>query len=370
MNLYESLGLDKVINGSGKMTALGGSIVAPAVGDTLKDAAMNYVVIDQLIDRVGKVIAQYTGAADACVTSSASAGIAIAVAACIVKDHLSGIEALPWSEGFNNEIILQKGHAIHYGASVEQMIRLGGGVPKVVGHSNKVEAAHIEEAINEKTAALFYVKSHHAVQKGMVSLEEMIRIAKAHGIPLIVDGAAEEDLKRYIALGADLVIYSGAKAIEGPTSGFITGRGDLIGYCKLQYKGIGRAMKVGKENMMGLLKALEIYSQRDHQQESQVNREKMLWLVEEINQIEGLKATLVQDEAGRAIYRAQIQVEGDAAGQKTKEIIRRLENGNPRIYTRNHYANIGLINIDPRPLLEGEEKILLEVLRGIMETLA
>ena len=138
------------------------------------------------------------------------------------------------------------------------MIRTVGAIPVEVGCANKVDKANIIGAINDKTAALMYVKSHHCVQKGMVSLEDMIKIAHGHDLPLIVDASAEEDLKKYIAMEADLVCYSGAKAIEGPTSGFICGRKDLTDAAKLHYKGIGRSMKIGKESMMGLLKAVEI----------------------------------------------------------------------------------------------------------------
>ncbi|SCY78944.1 DgaE family pyridoxal phosphate-dependent ammonia lyase [Alkaliphilus peptidifermentans] len=369
MNIYEELGLKKVINGSGKMTALGGSTVDPRVGDCIKEAAMNFVDIEALINRAGEIIANYTGGEDACITSSASAGIAISVAACIARDNLTAIERLPISEGLTNQVIMQKGHAINYGASIQQMIRLGGGIPHEVGQANKVEINHIKEAITEKTAALFYVKSHHTVQKGMVSIEGMIKIAKAHNLPLIIDGAAEEDLQRYIKLGADLVIYSGAKAIEGPTSGFITGRKDLINYCKLQYKGIGRAMKIGKENIMGLLKAIDLYSNKDNEEKAKEHKQNMEWLVGEINKIKELKATLTQDEAGRDIHRTEIRVDSDTLGVNADYIISKLENGNPAIYTRNHYANIGIINIDPRPLQEGEEKLILKKLKEIINSL-
>lgn len=366
MNVYEELNLPKVINASGKMTALGTSIIDSRVSEYMSEAAMNYVNIRELIDKAGEIISKYTGADDSCVTSCAAAGIAISTAACIAKDDGSAIEALPQSDGMKNGIIIQKGHSVNFGAPVVQMIRIGGGLPVEVGQANKVETFHIENAINEKTAALFYVKSHHAVQKGMVSIEDMVEIAKRHDLPLIIDAAAEEDLKKYISMGADLVIYSGAKAIEGPTSGFITGNKKLIGYCKLQYKGIGRAMKVGKENIMGLLKALELYSQKDKGPLVKRQKEMLDRINIEVNKIKGLSAGIIKDEAGRDIYRSQIKIDLKELGVDASYIIKELEGGSPAIYTRNHYANIGIINVDPRPMKDGDAELFVKKLKNII----
>lgn len=103
------------------------------------------------------------------------------------------------------------------------------------------------------------MKSHHCVQKGMLGIEDFVRVAQIHNLPLIVDAAAEEDLHVWVASGADMVVYSGAKAFNAPTSGFITGKKPWIAACKAQHHGIARAMKIGKENMVGLVYALENY---------------------------------------------------------------------------------------------------------------
>ncbi|GIM46538.1 selenocysteine synthase [Collibacillus ludicampi] len=365
MGIYQDFGLKQIINASGKMTALGASAVHPEVAKALSDASMDYVDIHELMLAAGKIIATVTGAEDGCPTSGAAGGIAISVAAVIAGTHLTRIEKLPFSDGLKNEIVIQKGHAIHFGASITQMISLGGGKVVEVGQANHVEKKHIMEAINEQTAAIFYVKSHHAVQKGMQSLETMISIAKEYQIPIIVDAAAEEDLRKYIAMGADLVIYSGGKAIEGPTSGFICGRASLIEACRAQYKGIGRAMKVGKEAIVGLLTALRRYGFKEDL--SQEQRRRMLWLIEQIKDINGIEGSIVQDEAGRDIYRAQLKIDSKVLGMSAHELIRRLEEGNPAIYTRNHYANIGIINIDPRPLLPGQEQLIVKRIKEIVE---
>ncbi|MEK5172578.1 DgaE family pyridoxal phosphate-dependent ammonia lyase [Heyndrickxia sp. FSL W8-0496] len=365
VSLFEEFGLKKIINASGKMTALGASAVTDEVANALKTAAQDYVDIDELIEYAGKVIAQHTGAEDGCPTVGAAAGIAISTAAVITGNILSLIERMPNSDGLKNEIIIQKGQNIHFGGSIDQMIRLGGGHIVEVGSANKVESEHIEQAITEKTAALFYVKSHHAVQKGMQSIETMLEISHKHNLPLIIDGAAESDFRKYIDMGADIVIYSGGKALEGPTSGFICGKKNFMEACRKQYKGIGRAMKVGKEAISGLIVALNQYPLKNICVDEQITR--MTALCEKLNEVNGLSCSIQQDEAGRPIYRAQIEVGKNAAGITAETLLHQLESGNPAIYLRHHYVNIGIISVDPRPLLPGQENIIAERIIAIIK---
>ncbi|MGG4453971.1 DgaE family pyridoxal phosphate-dependent ammonia lyase [Brevibacillus porteri] len=365
MGIYQQLGLKQVINASGKMTALGASAVHPSIAQAMGEAAMDYVEISELMIVAGRHISEATGAEDGCPTSGAAAGIAISVAAVIAGCHLSLIERLPLSEGLNNKIVIQKGHAVHFGASVHQMIALGGGKVVEVGHANHVEEDHLREAIDDQTAALLYVKSHHAIQKGMQSLDAMLQLGREFGIPVIVDAAAEEDLRRYVAMGADLVIYSGGKAIGGPTSGFITGRSDLVAACRAQYKGVGRAMKVGKEAIAGLLAALGQYD--PEKQNVPEQRRRVEWLAGELNSLPGVKAVIAQDEAGRAIYRVQVQLDERVTGMTARELTRQLEQGNPAIFTRNHYVNTGMIAFDPRPFHEGQEHIIAARMKELLQ---
>ncbi|MFB7141657.1 DgaE family pyridoxal phosphate-dependent ammonia lyase [Gottfriedia sp. NPDC056225] len=358
MNIYEQIGLKKVINACGKMTPLGVSAVKNEVAESMSQALQDYVEIDELIQYTGKVISKHTNTENACPTIGAAAGIAISVAATISKTNLHIIEQLPFFDGAANEIIIQKGHVVHFGASIKQMISLGGGRAIEVGFANRTYREHIEQAITNKTVALFYVKSHHTVQKGMQSLEVMIDIAKKHNLPLIVDAAAEEDLKKYSKLGANLIIYSGGKALNGPTSGFICGDQVWIEACRMQYKGIGRAMKVSKESMVGLIMALDNYVAKDSNLEKQ--KERMEILCNRLSEIPGVTTGIEQDEAGRPIYRTRIQLNALETGITASELSETLRKGSPAIYLRDHYSNLGLLHIDPRPLLEGQEDIIVD----------
>lgn len=370
MSVYTEIGLPRVINASGRMTKLGVSTISDRVAAAAVAGGQSYVVIDDLMKRAGELIAQHTGAEDACPTSCASAAIALSVAALVTHGRWSDVVRLPDAHGLPNEIIIQKGHSVEYGAPMPTMIRLGGGVPVEVGCANEVVPADIEEAITDKTVALFYVKSHHCVQKGMVDIETMRDIAHRHGLPFMMDCAAEEDFRKYIALGADLVCYSGAKALEATTSGFVCGRADIIDAVRKQYHGIGRAMKVGKEQIMGLLAALDQYDERDHEVQARHNLECATWLAEHVGAIDGLNAEVIQDEAGRAIWRCRVTLDASAhaaQGKTMTAVNDALLDGDPTVWARTEFLNLGKIDFDPRPLVEGDKELIVEKLKKIME---
>lgn len=367
MNIYEELGLRRVINASGKMTALGISAVCEEVILCASDGARNYVVIDELIDKAGEIISKYTGGEDSLPTNSASAGICLSVAGLIAKDNIKNIYNMPNSDGLKNEIIIQKGHNVNYGTPVQTMISLGGGKVVEVGYANETNKEHIKQSITDNTVALIYIKSHHCVQKGMVSLEDMIKIANDNNIPIIVDGAAEGDLTKYINIGADIVIYSGAKAIEATTTGFITGKKEYIYYAKMQYKGIGRAMKVGKENICGLLKSLEIYSKIDFKKKQEKEYERAKCIVDRLQKIEGINANISKDEAGRDIYRAEVKICKKTLGIDAKDVMKKLNNSDPAIYVRKHKINLGYITFDVRALKKDDVDIIIKSVENIVK---
>ena len=367
MTVYEEIGLPRVINASGRVTVLGVSTISDKVAKAAVAGGQSYVVVEDLLDKAGEIISRYTGGEDSCPTVCASAAIALSVAGMISKGKKTIMDRLPDSTGLANEIILQKGHVINFNAPIETMLRLGGGVPVEAGCATEVVVEDVEELINEKTVALLYVKSHHCVQKGMLDLPTMIDIAHRHNLPLMVDAAAEEDFRKYIAMGADLVCYSGAKALEATTSGFVTGKKELISYIKKQYHGVGRAMKIGKEGIMGLLAALEQYENKDKQAEVEKNVKIVDWLVDEINQIPNLKAQKIQDEAGRAIFRARVFVDPEKAGMTATELEGKLKAGTPTIRCRTEFMSLGSLDFDPRPLAEGDKELIVAKLKEIME---
>ncbi|MGD3107331.1 DgaE family pyridoxal phosphate-dependent ammonia lyase [Streptomyces sp. YGL11-2] len=367
--LREDLGVTPAVNAAGKLTVLGGSRLDETVIAAMGEAARHHVVMDDLLVAAGRELARATGTEDACPTTGAAAGIAIAVAALVAGTDPARVERLPDAGDAPAEVVLQKGHAVHFGAPLTQMIALGGGRPVEVGSVNAVRPEHLSAAVTERTAALLYVQSHHAARSGEVPLERVVAIGRAHGVPVIVDAAAEEDLRYWPATGADLVVYSGGKAIGGPTSGLICGRAELIAACRAQYGGIGRPMKVSKEAVFGLVQAVRAYDGAggaDGAGRAADQRARMARLAARLDGLPGVSARVVPDPAGRGIHRAELTVDPEAAGRDAAGLAAELAAGDPPIFLRGHHMAAGRLAVDPRPLTADEEEQVVARLTGIL----
>jgi L-seryl-tRNA(Ser) seleniumtransferase/D-glucosaminate-6-phosphate ammonia-lyase len=352
---FVRFGVDSVINASGKMTALGGSAVNASVAEAMAEAAVAHVDLADLRASAGRTIAARCGAESATITTGAAAGIAIAVAAVLTGDDLEKIRQIPHVEGNRRRVLLQAGHDIDFGAPVVQMIRMGGGVPLVVGAVDGVTVDDLTHALGTDVAALLFVQSHHCEQRNRLSLSQVVDIAGSADLPLIVDAAAEEDLERFVAAGADMVIYSGGKAIGGPTSGFICGKAHWIDACEAQTRGIARAMKVGKEQIAGLLSALERYpiATSDGRILDELDRG--------LSALERFTLSRKADRAGRDIERLAIHGTPD----ELKRLVAHLAAGAPSIRTRNHQLKDGYIQIDTRELHMGQVPLIVERFRSL-----
>lgn len=362
MNLSK-LQVKQVINASGKMSILGVSTVQDNVIEAMKYGAQSFFEMADLVKKSGEIVAEYFATESAIIVNSASSGIALSIAGLIAKDDRYASEKLyQIAPDRPNEVLILKGQNVDYGAPVETMINLGGGKLIEVGYSNGCKIDQIEGAITADTIAIFYVKSHHAVQKNMPSLQEIKELCNRHSLPLIIDAAAEGDLKQFSKI-ADLVIYSGSKAIDGPTSGIVAGKKKLIQYIELQSKIIGRVMKVGKETIFGILQALENYQTKEDDVEGQLET---LETLKPLNNLPGVQVMTQQDGSGRAIYRGRIMIDEQITGISALQVIEKLKSGTIAIYTRDYYANVGHFDIDPRPLKDGDIDIITNRIKEII----
>lgn len=368
ISIYEKYNLKKVINASGRMTILGVSTPRPEVVNTVCKGLNEYFEIKDLVDKTGQYIANLLNVENAVVVSCASAGIAQAVAGVIVKDDLDLLMNLHSSDKYvPREIIVPKGHNVNFGAPIGTMVGLGGGIVVEAGYANECKPEHIESLINPDTAAILYVKSHHCVQKSMLSVAQTASIAKKYNIPLIVDAAAEEDLQTYYQQGADLVIYSGAKAIEGPTSGLVIGRQQAVEWVKRQSQGIGRPMKVGKEGILGLTKAIELYITEPKQETGQQMVAKMTPFIEKLNAIAGISAKVVWDGAGRDIARAEISFDAKVTGKSAQDMVHLMKQGKIAVYFRDYTANEGKVDADVRSVTGEQLDIIYNKIKAIIQ---
>lgn len=364
MDIYKKYNLKRVINASGKMTILGVSKVSENVIKSQTIGGQNFFEMADLTKKTGKYIANLLGTENATIVSSASAGIAQAVSALIGQGNAYHTMH-PYSPRFTNrEFILPKGHNVNYGTSVELMVAQGGGTVIEAGYANECTPEQVEMCITPETAGLLYIKSHHTVQKSMLTIDEMIEVAKAYQLPLIIDAAAEEDLTSYYAAGADIVIYSGAKAIEGPSSGLVVGKEPYISWIQEQSKGLGRSMKVGKENILGFTQAIEDFF-KNGSEAGQSMIARIEPFIKKWNEIEGLETSIVQDGAGRDIYRASVKVVSKKLS--AKDVINELKKGDTAVYTREYQANNGIIEFDVRSVDNREMEMITNKLATIME---
>jgi uncharacterized pyridoxal phosphate-dependent enzyme len=260
MAFLEKHAVRRVINAIGTPTIVGANIAAPEVVAAVAEALAANMEIDELQRAACRVIAQWTGAEAGCVTSSASSGLAITAAACMTGTDLARIVGLPDTDGLRNEVVLQHGHDINFGGRISQMVGLSGARVVSIGTANHCDEFHLRGAITERTAAVLYVVNGDVSPEGhYIPLARAVEIAAGRSVPVIVDAAAEPDVRVFLKAGAPLVIASGHKAMGAPTSGMICGTKDLVRACYLQNWGIGRAMKVGKEGIAGLMAAIERY---------------------------------------------------------------------------------------------------------------
>lgn len=334
----------KVINASGKMSILGTSTVSDSVASAMVKGAQSFFIMEEYLLQVEQSIATIMGFESTKICASAAAGIVSAVSGVIGKDDITYALNPRTHKTQKREIILPKGHNVNFGAAIETMIEVAGGQVVEAGYANECSPQQLEYKISENTAAILYIKSHHTVQKNMLSIEEALAISKKHNLPLIVDVAAEEDLRDYNNKGIDLLIFSGSKALQGPSSGILAGNKECIQWCKNIDKGMGRAMKVSKEMASGLHQAVM-------EQDAQIN---VLDLKAYEKALPG--SYITQDLAGRSIHRLAIQ----SSAEKAKGLIHYLESGNPAIFTRNYLQNQGIIEIDPRAITHQEMEIIIE----------
>jgi uncharacterized pyridoxal phosphate-dependent enzyme len=359
-DMRPSIGLRPVINVSGTMTSLGASIVVPEAIEAMASILPHFVEINDLQRKASGVIARLTGGEAGFVTASCSAGISLAVAGAITGNNLLAIERLPDVVPEKNEVLVQMGHVVSYGAPVDQAIRLAGGKVVLVGQATSTHRFHMENAITDKTAAAVYVVSHHVVDYGLLNLKEFVEIAHAKGVPVIVDAASEYDLKIFLEQGADIALYSGHKFLGGPTTGIVAGKKELVRHAFLQNMGIGRGMKVGKESIFGVMAALEAWEKRDHagireRETSYLN----LWK-RTLDGRPGLTALIEPDPTSNPLDRLRLIVDPEQAHITAWDLADALAKGSPPIIVRDHEVEHRYFYLDPCNLHPGEEKIVAE----------
>ena len=392
-NPYKKYGLRRVINGATCLTRLGGSIAHPDVYEAMKDASKSFIQIPELQAWAGKKIAEATGAEAGLPTAGANNALMLGAAACIMKntelEKYNPLKLETWShltlrvpahlEGLPTEFIVQKNNRFVYDHAVECV---GGRFIEVGGEHGATEEELDKAYKPGKTAAYYYTVRSAA---DSLPLETMIKIAKKHSVPIIVDAAAElppkMKLTQYIDMGADLVIFSGGKYLGGPNnSGILAGREDLIKLAHLQaypFHGVGRASKMSRETIVGFVKALELYLERDEQ----VEFDKWMKVAENIamqlEKIPGVKTGITYhqtiEEGLPMAPICYLELNEDKFSITSEDLVNSLRDGDPSIEILLEPGFLlkeckGKVAINPEFMLEGDAQIVVKEITEILTT--
>ncbi|HLZ32089.1 MAG TPA: aminotransferase class V-fold PLP-dependent enzyme [Chloroflexota bacterium] len=367
-DIYKRLGVRPIINARGTHTRLGGTLIRPAVLDAMREAANAYVVLDELQDRASEAIARATGAEAGIVVGGAEAGLLIGTAAILAGTDPAKIAQLPVTDGMPNEAIMHRAHRNGY----DHGVRAAGATIVDIGYGGSTLPYQLKAAINVHTALVVYLMSPWANQ-GALSLVQTCAIAHEANIPVLVDAAAmlppANSLQRFIAEGADLVTFSGGKGLMGPqSSGILAGRADLIRAARMNGNpnhSIGRAAKAAKEDIVGLIVALEDYMQRDHNADTALWRAQAEWMLQRLNDFPHVVAAYLHDGREHPVPRVEL-VFAPESGINAHELVVALEEHDPRVFLfepTGPSAKPNSIAINTQTMQPGEERIVVEALR-------
>ncbi|MGI9333030.1 MAG: aminotransferase class V-fold PLP-dependent enzyme [Gammaproteobacteria bacterium] len=396
-NIYSQLGVETIVNAKGPATRVGGGTLPIEVADAMRDATQHCVDIAQLQGRASEIIAGVTGAQAGYVTSGAAAGLLLGTAACVTGLDPAKMNRLPATRGMRNEVVMVRSQRNFYDHAVRtvgiDLVEVGIADRYSGAGVRDAEAWEIADAITERTACVFYV----AAPQSQPALREVIDVAHRAGVPVLVDAAAQlppaANLERFVSEGADLVAFSGGKAIRGPQgTGILCGRKDLVAAAALQnldqdvlieqwrpppalfggldlqhlpHHGIGRPCKVGKEQIVGLLLALQRFAAQDHEQQFRLWRRWLEALAAAVGSHPGARVTIVDDEGG-VTPQLELALNEDVAHIKALDLVVDLQMGTPGIQADPSRAREGVVIFNPSCLQEAQIPVVAARLNGLL----
>lgn len=359
---FKELGVRTFINAAGTYTALTASLPHPEVIKAINYAALQFVKLEELQDRVGERIAELLKCEAAMVTSGAASAITLGTAAVLTGGDPQKVERIPNDlTGMKSEVIIQKSHRVGYDHAIRNCgIRL-------IEVETKGE---MEAAINAQTAMMWFYNNNNPV--GKVRDEEFVAIGRRYGIPTFNDCAADvppvENLWKYTKMGFDLVCFSGGKGLRGPQSaGLLLGKKELISAARKNAppngNSIGRGMKVNKEEVLGMLVALEIYLAKDHQQDWALWEKQVKLINDAAVSVPGVKTEIHVPEIANHVPSIRIRWDAGKIQATPDEVRNQLRNGHPSIET---VGGAESVDMTTWMMIPGEERIVAKRLKEIL----
>src|SRR5713226_6862064 len=367
-NVYEELGVTPVINGQGTMTYLGGSLPRPEVEAAMALAAQHFVPIVDLEVAAGKRICQLLKLPpeyDAIVTCCAAAGMQSGLAGILTGNNPKFIEQLPDLTGMKAEVIIQKSHCNPFDHQLRST-----GAKLVVVESRE----DIKRAINPQTAMMHF--SNFANAAGQIKVEEWVKLAHENQIPAFIDAAADtppvSHLWDYANMGYDLIAFSGGKAIRGPQcAGLLVGKKDLVAYALLNNSPhedtLGRSQKVGKEEIVGMVKALESYLKEDHEALNKEWQRRLDFISGQVTKIPGVTTSFPAPEIANHVPHMHIKWDAARIALTPRDASTALRSATPSIVLASGEHGEAL-SMNSFMLQPGEEKIIARELVKVLKS--
>jgi D-glucosaminate-6-phosphate ammonia-lyase len=364
--VYETLGVKPVINATGTVTILGGSLMPPEVVAAWAEASRHFVNLVELQDRVGERIAKLVGVEAALVTTGAAGALLLGTAAAVTRGDAKRVKRLPDTAGMKNEVILQKAHHSCYDNQLTDV-----GVKLI----DVETAADVKRVAGERTALMFFMNV--AEGDGAIKRGEWVELARRHGVPTLLDAAADvppvEHLSEYNKLGFDLVAISGGKALRGPNdTGLLLGKKDFVEAAKKNANPhcgtIGRMMKVSKEDMVALLAAVERYVRLDPKAELREWERRIAVIEGTLKDVPTLQCERVVPPIANHVPHLILTWDEKRVRTSREQITRDLAAGDPPILIgRVHGTGDKGVLISVFVLQEGEERVVAERLHALLE---
>ncbi|MEQ9289123.1 MAG: selenocysteine synthase [Cyclobacteriaceae bacterium] len=361
-DFFKELGLRTFINAAGTYTSMTGSLMKEEVTSAIAYGATEYVNLDELQDKVGERIAQLLECEYATVSSGAFGAMTIGLGGVVAGMDEKKVAQLPDTTGLKNEVILQESHNIGYTHAL-----LNVGVKLILVKTRK----ELEKAINKQTAMLWFLNAN--TDEGEIKHEEFVELGRKHNVPTFIDCAADvppvENLFKFTRMGFDLVAFSGGKGIRGPQSaGLLLGKREYIEAARLHTpprgNTIGRGMKVNKEEVLGMLVALEMYLEKDHDMEWKMWESQIKLISDSALSVKGVETEI--HVPGYANHVPSLRIKWDQSQVKITpdEARQKLRDGHPSIETVGGKDNIGITTWMMRP---GQERIVALRVKEILE---
>lgn len=361
--------IDKtIINARGTYTPLGVSRSSRAVATAVSIALEDFAHIDSLHAAVAAEVAAWAGAEAATVTHCTAASVTLAVAAAMTGTDAKRIQQLPDTIGLRNAVIVPAGHAVNYGHPLVTDVRLAGARPRLCGALDALTEEHLAEALSEPDVACLLLVSSRLSSgppKTDAELTACVALAHARGIPVIIDGAAQDwRVNELLATGADVVLVSAQKYLGAPTAGLVLGKRAMVDAVRAQEQGVGRAMKTTKEALAGVRAAVHERRIMDQPGWMAEQRRKVARCQQAIERLElpGLVASAIADPSGLPFSRVRIQVDPMQAGRDAVRLAHTLREGCPPVWTIDRQADRGCVDLELVALHDDEIDVLVDAI--------